>query len=205
MKPVNLTPQKPPDHISAIFTVPARTGDKVLQFLIDTGADVSILPRNLFSRDCSPCNQRLIAANGNNIVTYGKLRLKFRIADIDKIFEWDFILADVNRPILGSDFLAHEDVKINCRQSQISIGNCIINSSIRTAHTGHITVPSDGKHFFKIETSGPPIAQRPRRLGPHLLQIVRNEFDQLLAQGIIRRSTSPWASPIVVVKKRMVE
>ena len=47
-----------------------------------------------------------------------------------------------------------------------------------------------------------PIKQAPRR-APHALRsVVENQVEDMLAKGIIRESTSPWASPIVLVRKR---
>ena len=48
----------------------------------------------------------------------------------------------------------------------------------------------------------PPIRQRYRSLPPSQHQEVRRHIQELLGAGIIRESNSPWASPIVVVKKR---
>ena len=50
-----------------------------------------------------------------------------------------------------------------------------------------------------------PIAQRYRRLPPSCLAEVRAHLDELLKRGIISPSTSPWASPIVVVRKKSGE
>lgn len=47
-----------------------------------------------------------------------------------------------------------------------------------------------------IVTTGPPVYARPRRLSPQKLQIARQEFDHMLELGIIRPSSSPWASPL---------
>ena len=55
------------------------------------------------------------------------------------------------------------------------------------------------KHF--IPTEGPPVFSRPRRLDPEKLMAAKAAFEKLLKEGIIRRSSSPWASPLHVVKK----
>ena len=48
----------------------------------------------------------------------------------------------------------------------------------------------------------PPIASRPYRTNPLLAAQVQVISDSYLAAGIIRHSTSPWASPLVVVRKK---
>lgn len=47
-----------------------------------------------------------------------------------------------------------------------------------------------------------PIKQRPYRLSPAEHEFVGKEIDQMMQQGIIQPSSSPWASPIVLVKKK---
>lgn len=56
-----------------------------------------------------------------------------------------------------------------------------------------------------VLTDDNPIHQRYRRLPPSILTEVRDHIDDLLERDIIRSSTSPYASPIVVVRKRSGE
>lgn len=54
-----------------------------------------------------------------------------------------------------------------------------------------------------IDTGGhPPLATHPRRISPLNRQIINDELKKMLDKGIISPSTSPWASPVVIVKKR---
>ena len=53
-----------------------------------------------------------------------------------------------------------------------------------------------------IPTEGPPLASQPYRLGPDGRRAVEAEIRKMKAQGVIEESTSPWASPIVLVPKR---
>jgi dUTP pyrophosphatase len=49
-----------------------------------------------------------------------------------------------------------------------------------------------------------PIKQPPRRLPPAHKEWVKEETDRLMKGGIIRRSNSPWASPIVMAPKKEI-
>ena len=49
------------------------------------------------------------------------------------------------------------------------------------------------------------IKQRPRREAYGTQPIVKEEIEKMLAQDVIEPSTSTWASPVVLVKKRMVQ
>lgn len=67
-----------------------------------------------------------------------------------------------------------------------------------------ITKPSASHTVFhRIETGdSSPTVSRARRLPPDKLAIVKKEFSDLLAAGIIRPSTSNWSSPLHLVKKK---
>ncbi|KFD68710.1 hypothetical protein M514_19153 [Trichuris suis] len=52
-----------------------------------------------------------------------------------------------------------------------------------------------------IETRGPPVFSKPRRLPPDRLRIARSHFHELLRQGIVRPSKSNWSSPLHLVPK----
>ena len=47
-----------------------------------------------------------------------------------------------------------------------------------------------------------PVHQQARRLPFHQQQEVRGLLDDMLSQGIIEPSCGPWASPIVLAKKK---
>ena len=53
-----------------------------------------------------------------------------------------------------------------------------------------------------IVTNGPPVREPLRRI-PHMLQdTVKAEVEKMLQHGVIRESSSPWSSPIVMIKKK---
>lgn len=82
--------------------------------MIDTGADVSVIPAYNKS-DLYKTKLTFSAANGININTFGQ---KFLLLDLSlrRDFPWVFTLADVNKPIIGNDFLKAYDLLIDIRQ-----------------------------------------------------------------------------------------
>lgn len=57
---------------------------------------------------------------------------------------------------------------------------------------------ADIHHY--IQTTGPPVAERPRRLSGDKQKADKVEIDFLLEKGICRLSRSPWASPLHIQK-----
>ena len=53
-----------------------------------------------------------------------------------------------------------------------------------------------------IETTGRQVFAKPRCLDPDKLRVAKDEFAKLEAAGIIRRSDSPWSSPLHMARKK---
>ncbi|XP_075741287.1 uncharacterized protein LOC142790172 [Rhipicephalus microplus] len=60
---------------------------------------------------------------------------------------------------------------------------------------------TDVKHgvLHHIETTGPPVYARPRHLSPEKLRLARQAFAHMMELGIVRPSSSPYASPLHMV------
>lgn len=54
----------------------------------------------------------------------------------------------------------------------------------------------------RIVVNGPPIKQRYYPISPAMQKIVDVELDKMLSLGVVERSNSPWASPILLVPKK---
>ena len=50
----------------------------------------------------------------------------------------------------------------------------------------------------------PPIRQQPYRVPLPMWDTMERELDKMLKLGVIQPSSSPWASPVVLVEKKMV-
>jgi len=58
-----------------------------------------------------------------------------------------------------------------------------------------------GVHHIELKPDTKPIRCAPYHLNQEKAKVLKDELDNLLDQGIIEESTSPWASPIVMVPK----
>ena len=52
-----------------------------------------------------------------------------------------------------------------------------------------------------LHTTGPPLSARARRLHSGQLEVAQKSFEELERLGIVRRSSSPWSSPLHMVPK----
>lgn len=201
-----------------------------LEFLIDSGSDFSVLPprRSRFgtNKQLKPIFT-LLGADNSPINSYGYETLTLDLGFPEK-FSWTFIIADVDRPILGADFLYEHDLMPDLRRFHLVKGNdSYVKCTARNSKTPSIHMLGDANDKYAqllksypalvrpapfketpqhavihyIETNGPPVYSKPRRLHPELYKKAKKEFNEMLRLGIIRYSKSPWASPLLLRKK----
>ncbi|XP_077550623.1 uncharacterized protein LOC144163773 [Haemaphysalis longicornis] len=202
------------------------------RYLVDSGSYVCCYPRHHFQGPRPPTSFELRAANQSTIKTYGSLRLHIHLKNLCRDFHWNFAIADVAEPIIGSDFMAHYNLLPDCRNVQLidattghstpgqrttaqqpsinvlSIDNPPPYHAILAEFPG-LTRPSGlprkVQHtivHYIRTTSGPPVFCRARRLAPDRMRIGKAEFEAMLREGTARRSDSPWPSPLHLVPKK---
>lgn len=149
---------------------------------------------------------------------------------LHRTFTHIFIVADVDSAILGTDFLQAfglvVDITGQClKDPETHLTACGV---VRTgtplcpavAHANQdndflsllkeypsISVPSFHRDVLPhstthyIETKGPPVHSKARRLAPEKVTAAKAEFQQMMKLGIVRPSKSEWASPLHLVNK----
>lgn len=89
-------------------------------FLVDTGAEVSIIPPSSSDRTAHHHSQfSFQAVNSTHIPTYGVRSLTLDLG-LRRTFRWTFIVADVKKPILGADFLSKFSLLVDVRHCRLS-------------------------------------------------------------------------------------
>ena len=91
------------DNHGRLFYVHDRiTGTR---FLVDTGAEVSVIPPTVSDKRCrSNSSVTLQAVNQSSIDTFGERSITLDLG-LRRTFRWIFIVADIQTPIIGADFL----------------------------------------------------------------------------------------------------
>ena len=197
------------------------------KFLIDSGAELSILPSADFSK--LPRDQfcDLRAANGTRIPTYGEHDL-FVSLGLPRRFLHRFLIADVKHAMLGADFLGEHGLLVDIarqrlvdRSSLVSVAAVSLSTDVEgfsiedsnpfvqdlvarfpavfRAPDYHAPVVHSVVH--RIDTKGPLPDCTARRLAPDRQLIAKREFEEMVKLGICRPSSSACASPLLMVPK----
>ena len=113
----------------------------------------------------------------------------------DKAFVTSPADVETHRKVQLQDFPLEENFKQQFRDLCIKHEEVFSKSSEDIGHTPLITM--------EVETGDhPPICQRPYNLALKHVDWVQQELEILEKAGVIERSLSPWASPIVIVPKK---
>ncbi|BHF63962.1 hypothetical protein SprV_0200695800 [Sparganum proliferum] len=88
------------------------------RFLVDTGAQISVVPPTPADLRFPSPDLHLQAANCSPIPTFGSLSFTL-ITGFRRSCTWIFVIADVPHAILGSDFLAEFDLLVDCRRARL--------------------------------------------------------------------------------------
>ena len=200
-----------------------------ISFLVDSGSEISAIPPPLAEKR-TPTKLNLFAANSTQIATYGEKLLSLNL-NLRRDFKWPFIIADVDKPIIGADFLSHFNLLVDVRNKRLIDGETFLKvqgklelvdpSLLKLSAVDqnsefseilrkfpNITNPANLSEFplrhsitHKISTNGGPVNAKARRLPRDKLESAKKEFQTMIDLGIVRPSKSPWSSPLHMAPK----
>ncbi|KAF2354228.1 DNA mismatch repair protein MutS C-terminal [Trinorchestia longiramus] len=194
------------------------------------GAEVSIIPATTTDRR-RQIQRYLQAANGTNIPVYGEKSITIDF-NLRRNFRWVFLIALVQQPIIGADFRSHFNLLVDLDKRRLidkvtnlttsgSFTATNVNTSVSLVDSNtstkydklfqqyssllkplNTTLPLKHSVTHHIETTGPPLFTKPRRLAPQRLKSAKQEFEHMCEMGIVRRSLSNWPSALHMVPKK---
>jgi hypothetical protein len=194
-------------------------------FLIDTCASCSAV---LFYSSSPPSGPRLFSADGSPVETWGSKELHQSFSG--HWFCYSYLLAAVDKPILGADFLAQFRLLVDPYNKAVLFASTLlpiaasgslkvspllsalqqmseVSRSLLAEFPGVLPVP--GQHStplhgvsHTIKTTVRPVFAKVRRLDAEKLRCAKAGFARLEAAGIIRRSKSSWFSALHLLKKK---
>ena len=201
--------------------------------MIDSGAHVSLFPSSRLNMSKHKADTKigaiptLVAANGSTISTFGHKIMTLRL--FNQNYTWDFIIADIQQPLIGADFLGKFRLLVDVAGQRLLNMESFASMPIFPVNTiGTFSIEKTNpysylfdryKDVFKAElkqnpnlaskhgiyhyisTSGPPTHSRYRRLPPKKLEAAKAAFREMEKMGICKKASSPWSSPLHMVPK----
>lgn len=193
---------------------------------------MSVIPPTIFNKNLNPTiDFCLSAANGTPIKTFGTKLVSVDLG-LRREYIHNFVVAQVNRPIIGADFLVKYSLVVDLKAKKLidtftSIStiaksvNCDTPTPINNSVEGPfgellskypaLYAPPDfsfpAKHgvVHHILTNGELPVSRPRRLDPARHSAAKQEFQQMVTLGICQPSNSSVSSPLHLVAKKDCE
>ncbi|GBM34201.1 hypothetical protein AVEN_262366-1, partial [Araneus ventricosus] len=176
--------------------------------LVDTGANVTLVRTDLTQKlkenfIYTAPNISLKTATGEKAEIHGKLEAAIECGS--RKFQHKIYLADITDPcILGLDFLQKFNFMMDLEKNEIRTGGeeiPLFSASAEDSNDSDVGRCNMTQH--RINTGNhPPIKQYPRRLPLAKKEEAERLVKEMVDNGIIEESSGPWASPIVLVKKK---
>ncbi|CAA9997935.1 unnamed protein product [Nesidiocoris tenuis] len=167
-------------------------------------------------------------ANGQQCEVIGSLVLPIQLGQTLKLVNAIVVPGIKSDIILGVDFWKAFKIRLGATGREWRIGQMadLASASTETSVVSrHELRESQKRHldellqrFSSVEVpkiglakgvehvidtgSHRPVKQRYVRRSPAMLEIMNRELDEMLANGIVRPSLSPWSSPVVISKKK---
>ncbi|KII65807.1 Transposon Tf2-6 polyprotein [Thelohanellus kitauei] len=192
--------------------------------LVDTGSCISLINKSLLKGyHISPSSSKIITVSGEHLKSFGKVQLKIKLNEFE--LTWEFVVLDqfTFDLIIGRDLIKYMDCTIDLNDSKILVPRTRSCASLESnakieEHSLIEHLKNKWKHIFassptdigytemikhNIDTGNhPPIRVRPYRVPHNQQSTIDKEIEMMLKSNIIRKSASPWCSPMVLVKKK---
>ena len=183
----------------------AKVNDKLVAFtLVDTGSSLSFISNSfatIHGLAKIPCSTVITMASDNHSsAALGMCPVQLQIGDLDlghcKLLILENLCCDI---IIGHDILANHDslvMKFRGCKPPIRIGPDSTSHERLAMAVSKIVPPP---LFSNLSPDIRPIACGSRRYSDTGIQFIRKTTDELLKNGMIRHSNSPWRAQVLVV------
>ena len=198
-----------------------------INFIVDTASPASLLPARLYKEhaDLFDTGPDLLGPDGRPLRMFGSVELLLSFADLPRQVKHKFYVVNVNHAMSGMDALRTLGVGFDLATSSISFKNneqsadqslpplsllnyyklsCedILNLFPKIAagefFNGKLSLPIE--HTFSV--SGPSFSHAARKMSLKKQRAHDRHLDDMLRQGIIEYSRSPYTSPVHLVPKK---
>ena len=174
-----------------------------LWIMLDSGAAISIWPRRCYP-ELPRAQTSLVAVNGTKIATYGTKDVSLDLEG--KCYTHRFIIAEVQSPILGWDFMAHFKLDLRWKRSQCFLANL---KARRTFSLRYKEVDQNALHLAPVQSfqkwsqlknqelkeSAKPFPSAYKNLIDKFADIQKCSFIQDPAHGVVHHIDTSQNSP----------
>lgn len=212
-------------------TVPYENQFQSFSYLVDSGADTSVIHEHVVRQingNIVPQDMPLTGLGNEIVPTLGRCTLlvtlqeatieidfavvpNSTIPEVDALIGWEVISRpglEIVRRDHGIDLCLKTSVGNRiCSAQKINVSGLderqkmILDQILKKVRTAAPSVVTTGKLKIQL-TDDIPVVFRPRRLAYSERIQVKKIIEDMLKEGIIRESSSPYASPIVLVQKK---
>ena len=155
-----------------------------LRFLVDTGAQVSVIPPSPSDRKYSHSTITLQAVNNTTIKTYGTHSLTINLG-LRRTFRWVFVIADTETPILGADFLLYYSLTVDLTRRCLSDATTTLTVLNGASPSSWLLPRTPGNSYEALLAEFPALTQ-PSRMSASVKLNVTDHY----------RTPSPWPDPL---------
>nr|GFC97942.1 putative reverse transcriptase domain, aspartic peptidase domain protein [Tanacetum cinerariifolium] len=108
--------------------------------------------------------------------------------------------------ILGMDWLASHRATIECYARTVIFGNVrqpeFVYADVFPDELPGLPLAREIEFGIELIPSAEPISKAPYRMAPVELKELKEQLQEMLENGFIRLSVSPWGAPVLFVKKK---
>ncbi|GFW55069.1 retrovirus-related Pol polyprotein from transposon 17.6 [Trichonephila clavipes] len=191
-------------------------GNKIIEALIDGGSSVSLIREDVSKGIIEPSKLSkdiavLIGLGKYEVKTKGSFQRKIELDGEQYFLTWHVVPTPSLefQAIIGSDILEQASVcfyKESVQFRKHEDNNCFLQMKAYETEVEdeivvqHVTNPQIRRELFELISNYGPKKTETTTFSEN--QDVNKQIDEWLEQGIVRPSSSEYASPIVIVKKK---
>ena len=198
------------DQLDSVSQSPSKAdiqvNDQVVNFKLDSGADVSVLPASVYdslkpSVKLEPTNKVLLGSCNYQLNCIGKFQAKLT-SNQKCIHNEVYVVKGLERPLLSR----YASQSLNLINKVDAISSAEYKNNIVNQYPDLFKGLGEIEGKYKInlvENSTPFALTTPRKVPIPLLSKTKTDTDRMLEMGVIKRVDEPtdWCAPMVVVPK----
>ena len=176
-----------------------------LNFLIDTGVSVNLLPQR-FASNITQSQRRLKMWNGSVVTPLGESKEMVKNPKSNRAQVVNFVICDNQmKPVIGLSTSQELGLVHICEENfeRVNLASsCETNNELKKSAKNIGAFP--GYHTLKLSEGTQPKIIPNRRIPVAIRDEVKTELDRLIQLGVISPVSKPtqWLSQMVVVKKK---